>query len=90
MPIVPTKFKRVAKESQKSEKVISRLPKIKVKAQGAKALADEKKENKLKEQEEHLNRVDKVALSTKKGKAKKIIEEYCKEFEKEMVEEEEE
>lgn len=47
---------------------------------------DEKKETKLREQEELLNKVEKVALSTEKGKTKKTTEEYCKEFEREVEE----
>lgn len=41
----------------------------------------EKKETRLKEQEELLNKVDKVTLSVDKGKAKRTqSEEICEEF----------
>lgn len=41
----------------------------------------------MREREELLNKVDRVALSTKKGTAKeKTTEEHCKEFDKEIDE----
>ncbi|TYK01186.1 protein MNN4-like [Cucumis melo var. makuwa] len=62
------------------------LLKIKVKAQGIKALEEEKKEIKLREKEELLNKVDKVALSVEKRKEEKTFEEHCEEFKKEIEE----
>ena len=45
----------------------------------------EKKEMRLKEQEELLNKVDKVTLFVKKGKAKRTqSEEICEELEKKL------
>ncbi|TYK01085.1 protein MNN4-like [Cucumis melo var. makuwa] len=47
----------------------------------------EKKETKLKEREELLSQVEKVALSVEKGKDKeKAFDEYSEEFEKEIEE----
>lgn len=91
LPIAPIKFQKATKKAQeKDKKVKFGLLKIKVKGQGFKALAEEKKENKLREQRELLNKVEQVALSTEKGKTrKKTTEKYCKEFEKEMEKEEE-
>uniref|UniRef100_A0A9I9DG53 Protein MNN4-like n=1 Tax=Cucumis melo TaxID=3656 RepID=A0A9I9DG53_CUCME len=88
MPIAKIKFDRVSRKAQKEkEKVKTRLLKIKVKAQGVKALAEEKKEIKLKEQKELLNKVNKLALSVENSKEKeKTFEEYCEEFEKEISE----
>lgn len=47
LPIVESEFYKVARKAQeKTEKLKKRLLKIKVKAQGVKALAEEKKESK--------------------------------------------
>lgn len=68
-PIDETGFERVTKKAQtKTEKVMSELLKIKVKAQCVKALVEEKFETKLKGQEELLSKVDKVSLSAKNSK----------------------
>uniref|UniRef100_A0A9I9DDN9 Protein MNN4-like n=1 Tax=Cucumis melo TaxID=3656 RepID=A0A9I9DDN9_CUCME len=82
--IVETKFERLIKKTQqKTEKVKSGLLKIKVKAHGVKALVQEKKETKLRKREELLSKVEKVTLSTNKGKGKeKTFDEHCNEFEK--------
>ncbi|KAA0041276.1 protein MNN4-like [Cucumis melo var. makuwa] len=86
--MVQTEFERVVNKAQeKTEKVRARLLKIKVKAQRAMALAEGKKEIKLRQPEELLNKVDKLALSVEKGKEKeKTFEEFYKEFEKEIDE----
>ena len=88
-PIILTKFERVTKKVQeKKEKMAYGLFKLKVTVQGVKALAQAKKETKLKERKELLNKVEKVTLSVKKGKAKKThSEEYDKEMEKELEDE---
>lgn len=68
--IESTEFERVTKKAQeKHEKVKSGPLEIKVKAHDIKALVDEKKETKLREQEELLNKTN---------------DEYCKEFERKM------
>ncbi|KAA0045354.1 protein MNN4-like [Cucumis melo var. makuwa] len=80
-----TEFKKVAaKAHAKKEKVAFCLLKLKVTTRGIKALAEEKKEKRLKDLEELLNIVEKITLSIEKGKAKKTTKEYCEEFEKEM------
>lgn len=57
--------------------------KIKVAAHGVKALAQEKRETKLWEWEELINKAEKIALSAEKVKAKKTSgEEIFKELEK--------
>ena len=61
----------VARKAQENtEKVKTGLLKIKFRAQRVKALAEEKKETKLREQEELLCKVDKIALSAEKSKGK--------------------
>ncbi|TYK03306.1 protein MNN4-like [Cucumis melo var. makuwa] len=51
---------------------------MKVKAHGVKALVQEKKETKLRKREELLSKVEKVTLSTNKGKGKeKTFDEHC-------------
>ncbi|TYK02168.1 protein MNN4-like [Cucumis melo var. makuwa] len=72
---------------KKTEKVKFGLLKIKVKVEGVKALAEEEKETKIREQEELLNQGEKVALFAGKDKDKeKTFDEHCKEFEKEIEE----
>ncbi|TYK00332.1 protein MNN4-like [Cucumis melo var. makuwa] len=84
--IAPTEFERVARKAQKKkEKVVSGLLKMKVIVQGAKALTQEKKEVKLREQEELLNKIDKVPLFAKKRKVKNTLsEELVEEFKREL------
>lgn len=84
--IAKTKFERVLEKAQeKKENVTSSLLKLKVTTHGFKALAQEKKEMRMKEQEELLNKVDKVTLPTKKGNLKRTSsEEIYKELEKEL------
>ncbi|TYK15833.1 protein MNN4-like [Cucumis melo var. makuwa] len=73
------------KTQEKTKKVKSRLLKLKVKAQGVKALVEEKEEAKKKGREELLSKVEKVVHSAKKDKGKeKTQEEHCEEFEKEI------
>lgn len=64
MPIAETKFDRLTKKAQEKTK-------IKVKVHGIKALAQEKKETKLREREELLRKVDEVAFSLEKSKGTK-------------------
>lgn len=59
-----------SRPKKREKKVKFGLLKIKDKTQELKALVEEKKE-KLREREEFLNRVKKVALPVEKGKAKK-------------------
>ncbi|KAA0060680.1 protein MNN4-like [Cucumis melo var. makuwa] len=84
--IVETEFERVAKKTkEKKEKVAYDLLKIKLKARGFKALAQEKKETKLKEQHKLLNKMNKVSFFVVKDKAMKTSnEEICEELEKEL------
>ncbi|KAE8637518.1 hypothetical protein CSA_004751 [Cucumis sativus] len=85
--IDPTLFqhKGVGNEGQDN---VALTPLIINGVEGVKALAQAKKETKLKERKELLNKVEKVTLSVKKGKAKKThSEEYDKEMEKELEDE---
>ncbi|KAA0066500.1 protein MNN4-like [Cucumis melo var. makuwa] len=60
---------------------------IKVKTYGVKTLAQKKKEIRLREQEELLGKVEKVAIFAEKGKGEeKTFEEHYEEFEKEINE----
>ncbi|KAA0048466.1 protein MNN4-like [Cucumis melo var. makuwa] len=80
-------LKVARKPLKKTEKLKKWLLKIKVKAQCVKALAEEKKGSMLREREELLNEVDKMALLVNKSKGKeKTIDGYDKEFEKELEE----
>ncbi|KAA0048500.1 protein MNN4-like [Cucumis melo var. makuwa] len=60
LPIVESEFYKVARKAQeKTEKLKKRLLKIKVKAQGVKALAEEKKERKEKTTDEYSKEFEK-------------------------------
>lgn len=60
------------KLKKKKEKVATNLLHIKVKVQGVKALAEQKRETNLREWEELLKRIEEVSISVEKGKANKI------------------
>ncbi|KAA0062287.1 protein MNN4-like [Cucumis melo var. makuwa] len=63
----------------------SHNPRVKLVREFLRVLPYEKKEIKLREQEELLNKVDKISLSIKKGKTKKTSsEEIYEEFEKKL------
>ncbi|KAA0053481.1 protein MNN4-like [Cucumis melo var. makuwa] len=83
-PMVKTSMRILeggCEEGPREEGKASGFLKLKVTAHDIKALVQEKKETRLKEQEELLNKVDKVTLSVDKGKPKRTqSEEICEEF----------
>lgn len=87
-PITEAEFERLAKKAQeRTKQVMSGILKIKVKAHGIKALAQEKQETNLREWEELHSKADEVALSVEKDKEKekeKGDQEIAEELEKEI------